>query len=119
MQAIDTLITDFSNVMLKTFLRNKASTFKAKTEERDLTLEEAKTYENITLLGEIACSDIETIVVYSLKTLKPLHEKYNRKAQYETVKKHLRESEGEPRAGLFVVYDADGCFRFSLYQLNV
>jgi hypothetical protein len=114
MQAIDTLITDFSNATLKTFLRNKASTFKPRTEERDLTSQEAETYENITLLGEIACSEIETIVVYSLKTLKPLHEKYNRKAQYETAKKHLRQSEGEPRAGLFVVYDADGCFRFSL-----
>ncbi|MCX5919782.1 MAG: Eco57I restriction-modification methylase domain-containing protein [Candidatus Melainabacteria bacterium] len=114
MQAIDTLITDFSNATLKTFLRNRASTFKPRTEERDLTSQEAETYENITLLGEIACSEIETIVVYSLKTLKPLHEKYNRKAQYETAKKHLRQSEGEPRAGLFVVYDADGCFRFSL-----
>jgi hypothetical protein len=64
------------------------------------------------MLGEIDCSDAKFCVA-TFNSNKSLSERSGKKAQYEKAKKYLREN-GKYNAGIFIFYDAEGNFRFSL-----
>jgi len=63
-------------------------------------------------LGEIDCTDAK-ICVSTFKTNKALSERSGKKAQYEKAKKYLRDN-ANYNAGIFIFYDNEGNFRFSL-----
>jgi len=63
-------------------------------------------------LGEIDCTDAK-ICVSTFKTNKALSERSGKKAQYEKAKKYLRDN-ANYNAGIFIFYDKEGNFRFSL-----
>ena len=63
-------------------------------------------------LGEVKFSESEKLVVCVFKASQPLSERSGKKAQYEKGKKILKDSQSD--AGIFIFYDKDGNFRFSL-----
>ncbi len=63
-------------------------------------------------LGEIKFSESEKLVVCAFKASQPLSERTGKKAQYEKGKKILKDTQSD--AGIFIFYDKDGNFRFSL-----
>ena len=63
-------------------------------------------------LGEIKFSESEKLVVCAFKASQPLSERSGKKAQYEKGKKILKDTQSD--AGIFIFYDRQGNFRFSL-----
>ncbi len=64
-------------------------------------------------LGEIKFADSDRLIVCTLAVQNPLTERSGKKAQYEKAKRILREQQIYA-AGIFIFYDAEGNFRFSL-----
>ncbi|MEN6579719.1 MAG: class I SAM-dependent DNA methyltransferase, partial [Anaerolineaceae bacterium] len=108
------LIKDFSPQKLVPFLREKNRNFRP-TPERlsDLDLDQFSQGEKI---GEIPFSQYENLGIYAIKVTRNLTERTGKKDQYDLAKKILKESEED--AGIFVFYDAEGSFRFSLVYAN-
>lgn len=108
------LIGDFTPQKLVPFLREKNRNFRP-TPERlfDLDPDQFSQGEKI---GEIPFSLYENLGIYAVKVTRNLTERTGKKYQYDLAKKILKESEED--AGIFVFYDAEGSFRFSLVYAN-
>ena len=64
-------------------------------------------------IGQIEFSGSQRMLVAGAKVLKDLSERSGKKAQYEKAKRMLRELSAYS-AGIFIFYDKNGHFRFSL-----
>ena len=104
------LIQHFEPSKLVSFFREKNTTFKPIHEI--LSQYDDDDFSEGQKLGEIPFSAFENFMVCSFKVNKALSERSGKKAQYEQAKKVLKESQND--AGIFVFYDAQGNFRFSL-----
>ncbi|MAF14238.1 MAG: hypothetical protein CMI53_05125, partial [Parcubacteria group bacterium] len=82
------------------------------SEERLSQYEDADFFDFIKL-GQIEFSETQRLIVAGTKVNKDLSERSGKKAQYEKAKKMLREL-SVYSAGIFIFYDKDGNFRFSL-----
>src|SRR3989344_8093001 len=82
------------------------------SEERLSQYEDADFFDFIKL-GQIEFSETQRLIVAGTKVNKDLSERSGKKAQYEKAKKILREL-SVYSAGIFIFYDKDGNFRFSL-----
>ena len=117
MSKISTLITDYSNSNLISFLRSKISTFKPDYDDL-MYLFSDDVYENYEAIDKVGEAVIENddLIIISSKTSDPLTEKTSKKRQYEIAKKVLKEEVKD--AALFVFYDDEGNFRFSFIKAN-
>lgn len=108
------LIGDFTPQKLVPFLREKNRNFRPTPEQLfDLDSDQFSQGEKV---GEIPFSLFENLGIYAVKVTRNLTERTGKKYQYDLAKKILKESEED--AGIFVFYDAEGSFRFSLVYAN-
>lgn len=106
------LVGSFSDEKLTTFFRRKSTSFRqAREEYTDVSREQ---FCDVAKIGEIKFADASEskLIVVTAKVQKSLSERSGKKAQYDLGKKIL--AAGYYDAGIFVFYDAEGSFRFSL-----
>jgi len=109
------IIDDFQVDSFKQFFRTKNRSFAPHTE--DLNEYNDDNFEDSLKLGDIDFSkEGQELIVCSFETLKPLTERSGKKAQYEKGKKVLKQLQAD--AGIFIFYDNNGSFRFSLIYAN-
>ncbi len=120
MSAVSTLrdiIEEFDLEKFHNFFRQKNENYRQI--EEDFYQYETDLFTDILLLGEIDNSSSEKITVCSIRTLKNLTEKSGKKAQYELARKILKNNH-KYKAGIFIFYDENGNFRFSLvYDISL
>ena len=111
-EALKELIVSFSPDKLVTFLRRRSTSFRQAREE--YTEFSREQFRDVTKVGDIKFADEmkSNLIVVTARVMKPLSERSGKKLQYDIAKKIL--SSGFFDAGIFVFYDAQGSFRFSL-----
>jgi len=111
-EILEKIIEDFRIDKFIDFFRRKNKSFKILREElKDKDYEDDYFTEG-KLLGEIEFSKAEKLIVCAFKASKPLSERSSKKAQYERGKKLIKNFGAD--AGIFIFYDEEGRFRFSL-----
>ena len=109
-QLLHRLITQFSTESLIAFLSDKNPDFEPiRTPLRNYPSED---FSQALEVGELPFGHAESLGVYSFRVNKALSERSGKKAQYDLAKKVLKDAQQD--AGIFVFYDAQGNFRFSL-----
>jgi len=109
-QKLENLIKDFSIKKLNDFFWDA----NFKQDELDLSfLNSEKIFSDIKKLGSIQTDDNKNIAVVATKVGQELSKRSSRKKQYDLGKKVLLSQEN-CTAGIFVFYDKQGSFRFSL-----
>jgi len=109
-QLLHRLIRQFSTESLIAFLSDKNPDFEPiRTPLRNYPSED---FSQALELGELPFEHAENLGVYSFRVNKALSERSGKKAQYDLAKKVLKDAQQD--AGIFVFYDAQGNFRFSL-----
>jgi REP element-mobilizing transposase RayT len=110
-QNLIALIQKFNSKDLEFFLRDKSDSFEFPREKLYFDKDKYQTYENAELLATNQLSD-GTIIVCTILVTKDLTERSSKKLQFDFAKDILKNNYYD--AGIFVFYDADGHFRFSL-----
>jgi len=103
------IIEDFSTEKLIHFFRNKNTSFRPMQE--DLSNYNDGDFTSSEKLGEIKFQD-NNLTLCAFQVLKDLTERSGKKKQYELGKRILKDSNAD--AGIFIFYDQNGNFRFSL-----
>ncbi|MBU4485532.1 MAG: Eco57I restriction-modification methylase domain-containing protein [Candidatus Delongbacteria bacterium] len=111
-ELLKNITENFSISALKSFFRDKMRDFKPVTE--DLYCEKENFTDGIKL-GETNFGD-DNLVVCAFKSVKELTDRSSKKSQYEVAKKILKNTNTD--AGIFIFYDTNGNFRFSLIYTN-
>lgn len=104
------IISDFSPEKFIYFFRQKNRAFRPFSEPVSQYNDDVFT-ESLHI-GEIPFNATDRLIIYSFGMNKCLTERSGKKAQYEKGKKILKETNGD--AGIFIFYDEQGNFRFSL-----
>ena len=108
---LENIIADFEPEKFVLFFRRKSPRFAPVKD--DLRLYNDDNFADVQKLGEVTFADADRLIVCTLAARNPLTERSGKKAQYEKAKKILKEQQIYA-AGIFIFYDADGNFRFSL-----
>ncbi|NMC60495.1 MAG: hypothetical protein GYA51_14090 [Candidatus Methanofastidiosa archaeon] len=108
------LIADFNTDRIIRFFNDKSQKFVSKKEDLDEYNDDS--FKEGVKLGEIKFDETEKLIVCSFLCENPLSERSGKKIQYEKAKKILKERISD--AGIFVFYDKNGNFRFSLVYAN-
>lgn len=106
------IIDSFTSEKLVTFFRRKSTNFRqAREEYTDVSREQ---FRDVAKIGEIKFADTSEskLIVVTARVLKSLSERSGKKAQYDLGKKMI--AAGYYDVGIFVFYDTQGSFRFSL-----
>ncbi len=112
-QKLKAVIEQFSTDNLNLFFREKSR--KYKTLNESYSRYDDEDFGNGFKLGAIEFSDTENIIICTFKVNQSLTERSGKKAQYEKAKKILKSGENlRYNAGIFVFFDSNGSFRFSL-----
>ncbi|MBU0578222.1 Eco57I restriction-modification methylase domain-containing protein [Patescibacteria group bacterium] len=112
-QIIDTIINNFSPDKFSRFFREKSRQFNAN--EENYSRYNDDDFKNGIKIGEINFQDNESLIACAFEVKKPLAERTGKKAQYEKAKSILKSAENQRySAGIFIFYDPNGNFRFSL-----
>lgn len=106
---LDDIIQNFDPSKFTGFFRDKNRNFVRKSESLDEYNTEK--FSNFTKIGEIKFETDNLIVVHA-KSHSDLTERTGKKLQYEIAKKILKTEMYD--AGIFIYYDSNGSFRFSL-----
>lgn len=111
-EILENLIHDYNFDNLESFFRSKSRTFKVINEN---ILPDKDNFTDGIKFGEFNTNDTNKheLAVYCFKVIKPLTERSGKKAQYDLAKKILRQ-EQRYSAGIFIFYDDNLDFRFSL-----
>ncbi len=109
-EILQDIISDFSPDKFAKFFRAKNRSFSPRQESFSQYNDPA--FADGLKIGEIAFSADEKLLVCVFQSLRPLSERGSRKAQYEKGKRILRDTQSA--AGIFIFYDRNGNFRFSL-----
>jgi len=109
-EILQNIINNFSPQDFISFFRKKSRVFSPKNESfshynNDFFTEGSK-------LGEIKFSESEKLIVCAFQACQPLSERSGKKSQYEKGKEILKETQSD--SGIFIFYDKQGNFRFSL-----
>jgi adenine-specific DNA-methyltransferase len=112
-ELLQSVIDSFDLQKLKRFFSVKNSKFRPIEESFDYYNTD-NFYEGLKL-GEVSLDD-GTLIVCAFKTKQELSERSGKKAQYDLGKKILKETQND--AGIFVFYNKEGNFRFSLIYAN-
>ena len=113
-EILQNIIKDFSPDKFVRFFREKNRAFAPIQEE--LVQYNDQDFKNGLKLGEIKFSDIEQLAICAFQASQPLSERSGKKAQYEKGKRILKNEQYD--AGIFIFYDQQGNFRFSLIYAN-
>jgi len=105
---------EFDSLKFVRFFREKNRNFASKKE--DLLQYNDGDFKDGLKLGEINSSHDERLVVCIFKVTQSLSERSGKKAQYEKGKRILKDWQYD--AGIFIFYDKDSNFRFSLIYTN-
>ena len=108
------IINDFDVNRFTRFFREKNRAFAPRQE--DLFHYDDENFSSGLKLGEIKFTDAEELIICTFKVMKSLTERSGKKAQYEKAKKILKETRFD--LGIFIFYDQNGNFRFSLIYAN-
>jgi adenine-specific DNA-methyltransferase len=111
---LEHLIKDFSTEGIARFFRERSPKFTPRKESLDEYSDEL--FKGGVKLGEIKFDETEELIVCAFSSDNSLSERSGKKAQYEKAKKVLKDRVSD--AGIFVFYDVDGNFRFSLIYTN-
>ncbi len=111
---LEEIINKFELSKFTRFFREKNNKF-APREESYREYDE-ENFVKGTKLGEIVFDDTEKLVVVTFEAKQPLSERSGKRAQYEKGKKILKDKLYD--AGIFIFYDPQGNFRFSLIYAN-
>jgi len=103
------IIENFSTEKFIHFFRNKNTSFRPMRE--DLSNYNDGDFTSSEKLGEIKFKD-NNLTLCAFQVLKDLTERSGKKKQYELGKRILKDSNAD--AGIFIFYDQNGNFRFSL-----
>lgn len=116
---LQALINNYNDDKLEYFLREKSDILEFTSEELSFDKEKFINYDNAKLLAKSDMPD-GSFVVCTLHVIKNLTERSSKKDQYELAKNILKNYNYD--AGIFVFYDNNSNFRFSLiyaeYQDN-
>ena len=116
---LQALINNYNDDKLEYFLREKSDILEFTSEELSFDKEKFINYDNAKLLAKSDLPD-GSFVVCTLHVIKNLTERSSKKDQYELAKNILKNYNYD--AGIFVFYDNNSNFRFSLiyaeYQDN-
>ncbi|MFQ5786593.1 MAG: Eco57I restriction-modification methylase domain-containing protein, partial [Thermodesulfobacteriota bacterium] len=96
------------------FFREKNRAFAPRTEE--LIHYDDENFKSCLKLGEIKLGDAGHLLICAFKVTQQLTERSGKKAQYEKTRKILKDTQSD--AGIFIFYDQNGNFRFSLIYAN-
>ena len=107
---LETIIADFAPEKFILFFRRKSPQFAPAKE--DLQQYNDENFAKACKLGEIKFADSDRLIVCAFAVQKSLTERSGKKSQYDKAKKILKEQ--QISAGIFIFYDHDGNFRFSL-----
>jgi len=113
-EILQDIISDFSPDKFTRFFREKHRSFAPRQEP--FTHYNDEYFSDGIKLGEIKFSESEKLVVCAFKANQPLSERSGKKAQYEKGKTILKDTSLD--AGIFIFYDSDRNFRFSLVYAN-
>ncbi len=113
-EILQNIIAEFSPDKFIKFFREKNRNFSTLSE--DFTYYNDDNFNNGLKLGEIDFSDGQKMMVCAFRAEHHLSERTGKKAQYEKGKKILKDSQAD--AGIFIFYDEQGNFRFSLIYAN-
>lgn len=108
---LEDIISNFAPGKFIHFFRAKSRQFKELKE--NLAYYHDDDFAEGQKLGEIKFDGGDALVVCAFAAQKPLTERSGKKAQYDKAKKILKEQQIYT-AGIFIFYDAEGNFRFSL-----
>ncbi|MCD6402421.1 class I SAM-dependent DNA methyltransferase, partial [bacterium] len=111
-EVLQNIIDDFSVDKFQLFFRRKSNKFRFPNEP---IYEESENFTDGLKIAEAKFEDGKLIVCAFLSK-QDLSERSGKKAQYEIGKKILRHTETD--AGIFIFYDTQGSFRFSLIYAN-
>jgi len=112
-QLLESIINDFSVEKLSRFFREKSRQFVVHEEIYSRYNDED--FKNGSKLGEINFSDGDSLIICAFEVKKELSERAGKKAQYQKAKSILKSTENQKfSAGIFIYYDQNGNFRFSL-----
>ncbi len=112
-ELLQDIINNFTPDKFSVFFRDKNRNFFRKTE--NLSIYNDDKFTDCRKLGEINFESDKVIFV-CFKTEDELTERFSKKSQYEKAKKVLKDLYYD--AGIFVFYDREGSFRFSLVYTN-
>ncbi|MCL4478234.1 MAG: BREX-1 system adenine-specific DNA-methyltransferase PglX [Deltaproteobacteria bacterium] len=107
---LNDIIEKFSPEGFVDFFRSKNRSFKPFTE--NLQQYNDDIFSDAFFVGEIPFDNVQKLGIYAFRVTKDLTERSSKKAQYEKGKKIIKETNSN--AGIFIFYDANGNFRFSL-----
>lgn len=110
-EILNDIINDFDITKFSRFFREKSKKFKPA--EQDLSQYNNDDFSEGMMLGEIDLDDDSQIIICAFKVNKELTERSGKKAQYILGKKILKET-ARYAAGIFIFYDENSNFRFSL-----
>lgn len=113
-EIIKDIIEDFDTEKFIRFFREKNRAFAPRKEE--LIYYNDVNFKNGLKLGKIKLGDAEVLLICAFKVTQPLTERSGKKAQYEKARKILIDTQSD--AGIFIFYDSNGNFRFSLIYTN-
>ncbi|MCE5175503.1 MAG: TaqI-like C-terminal specificity domain-containing protein [Bacteroidales bacterium] len=113
---INSLINDFSNHKLVSFLRAQNNSFVDYEEDLSDNVKSYDKFENLIKLGNIEYGSTDVLMVYTCEYQGELTSRSSRKDQFEIAKKAL--SEDFKDGAIFVFYDSSGRFRFSFLRHN-
>lgn len=112
-QILDLIINNFSTEKFNLFFRRKTQG-KFREINQSYQQDDDLDFKNGLKLGEAEFED-RKLLVCSFEVYKSLSERSGKKAQYEKVKSILKSTENQIySAGIFIFYDKQGNFRFSL-----
>jgi adenine-specific DNA-methyltransferase len=110
-QILEKIINDFAVEKFVRFFREKSRSFAERQE--DLTQYNHDNFTNGKKLGEMTFPEDDRLIVCAFEVKTPLSERSGKKAQYEQAKSLLKTIQSFS-AGIFIFYDQDANFRFSL-----
>jgi len=112
-QILKTIINDFSAEKFSRFFREKSRQFVAR--EESYARYNDDDFKNGAKIGEINFSDSDSLLICAFEVKKELSERTGKKVQYEKAKAILKATGNQIySASIFIFYDANGNFRFSL-----
>lgn len=112
-EILNSIIGDFSVDKFERFFRAKND--KLRFPHQSLYIDPQDNFKEAKKLAEGTLPDGQ-LIVCSFLANQPLSERSGKKAQYELGKKILKETQAD--AGIFIFYDQEGNFRFSLIYTN-
>ena len=113
-ELLDNLIRNFNPHDFIHFFRQKNRSFRSFNEPNPQYTDEDFT--DCLYIGEIPFNTSDRLIIYAFKVGRDLTERSGKKAQYEKGKRILRDELAD--AGIFIFYDSNGRFRFSLIHTN-